>query len=93
MVGHPLGGVVGFLRLFEQDARFQAGAVLLADPGEFEFWVALGHDFANVRKWWIQIGQRAVTSTGTGVGMPILAATGVYKSIFSSGVVIDTTKA
>jgi len=43
LVGHAMHGVVGFLRVFQQDARLQLGPVLLADPGEFEFWVALGH--------------------------------------------------
>ena len=43
VVRHPMGGVVGFLRVFEQDARLQLGPMFLADPGKFEFWVALSH--------------------------------------------------
>jgi hypothetical protein len=30
-------GVIGFLRVFEQDARLQAGPVFLADPRQFKF--------------------------------------------------------
>lgn len=33
----PIRGMVGLLRIFEQDARLQLGPVLLPDPGEFEF--------------------------------------------------------
>ena len=34
---YTLRRVVNLLRVFEQDTRLQAGPVLLADPGEFEF--------------------------------------------------------
>ena len=35
--GHPMSGVVGMLRDFEQDAGFQPWAILLPNPGQFEF--------------------------------------------------------
>src|ERR1043165_6706018 len=41
-LGYAAGGVVGFLRIFEQDARLQAWPVLLADPGEFELLLVHG---------------------------------------------------
>ncbi|MEZ4680537.1 MAG: hypothetical protein R2932_40615 [Caldilineaceae bacterium] len=43
IVALAVGGVVRALGIFDQDARFQPGALLLADPGQFEFWFGLGH--------------------------------------------------
>ena len=40
-------GVVGAVGIFDQDARFQPGALLLANPGEFEFWFGLGHGYVR----------------------------------------------
>ena len=40
ILGYAVLGVVRLLRVFEQDARLQLGPLLLADPGEFEFWLA-----------------------------------------------------
>ena len=37
VVGHAVRRVVGLLQVLQQDARLQSGPVLLADPGEFEF--------------------------------------------------------
>ena len=34
--------VIGFLGVFEQDARLQAGAVFLADPSQFQARIVLG---------------------------------------------------
>lgn len=34
-LAHPRLGAITPGRVFQQDARFQAGAVVLADPGEF----------------------------------------------------------
>jgi hypothetical protein len=36
VVGDAVGGVVGAAGVFEQDARFEARAALLADSGQFE---------------------------------------------------------
>lgn len=36
------GGVIGLRRIFDEHARFEARALVLADPGQFEFRV-LGH--------------------------------------------------
>ena len=38
-----VGRVVAAAGVFEQNARFQARAVFLADPGQFEFGFAWGH--------------------------------------------------
>jgi hypothetical protein len=40
--GNAVGGVVALLGVVEEDARFEAGADILADPGEFE--VLLRHE-------------------------------------------------
>ncbi len=40
-----VGGVVAAGGVFEQDARFQPRAALFADPGQFQFLSAVGHDF------------------------------------------------
>jgi hypothetical protein len=42
VVSHSMWGVVGLLRVFQQNARLQLGPVLFANPGEFEFLLA-GH--------------------------------------------------
>jgi hypothetical protein len=37
VISHTVRGVMGFLRIFEQDTRLKPGPVLLPDPSEFEF--------------------------------------------------------
>ena len=41
VISDSLRRMVRFARVFEQDARFQLGASVFANPGEFEF--RLGH--------------------------------------------------
>ena len=43
VVGNALLGVVRLLRIFEQDARLQLRPLVLANPGEFEFWILYCH--------------------------------------------------
>ncbi len=40
LVSHPLRRVVRETGVFQKDAGFQLGALVLADPGEFEFRLA-----------------------------------------------------
>ena len=37
IIRHPVFGVVGFLRIFQQNPRLQPRPVVLADPGELQF--------------------------------------------------------
>ena len=41
LICHTVFGVIGFLRIFQQYARFKPWPVFLADPGEFQFLLAV----------------------------------------------------
>ena len=47
--GDAVLGVVRVFGVFEEDARLQAGPVLLPNPGEFEF-LAAGHKSVVVKE-------------------------------------------
>lgn len=40
---HPVLGMIGLLRVFQQNARLQFGPVLFSDPGEFQFLFPFNH--------------------------------------------------
>jgi hypothetical protein len=43
LVAHPERGVMGLRRVLDEDARLQPRPVLLADPGQFQSSLAVGH--------------------------------------------------
>ena len=45
MPSNAMGRGVAVGRIFKQDAQCQPRAVLFADPGQFQFLSAVGHDF------------------------------------------------
>ncbi|WP_293614012.1 hypothetical protein [Porticoccus sp.] len=42
LIRYPVFGMVGFVRLFQQNTRLQLGPFVFADPGEFEFGFLFG---------------------------------------------------
>ena len=46
VLGDAMRGVVGFFRIFKQDAGFKSRAVFLTNPGEFKFLFS-GHQFTT----------------------------------------------